>query len=118
MDTRSIKEIAGAAAASTVLICLILASYRHGQRREISMLRNWAQENRLQLLAFRQRRFFEPAPFFFLTSHRTPAYLVKVRDEQGNERSAWVRLGTLWESIYWSGKHAVEVKWTETRPLL
>jgi hypothetical protein len=115
MDTQSVKEVLGAAAMAAAPILGILLLYWHGRRREIWMLQNWARENHFELLSFRQRRFFEPAPFWFLSGHRTPAYLVTIRDEQGKQRSAWIRLGTLWEGICWGGKHVVTVKWNEVR---
>src|SRR5438067_1897219 len=115
MDKQSVKELTGAAAIATVLIAAIFAGYRHGRRREILMLQTWAERNHFQLLDFRQRAFCEPAPFLFWTSHRQPNYFVRVRNQHGKERSGWVRLGTIWESIYWGGKDKVEVRWEESR---
>jgi hypothetical protein len=109
------KEIAATAALAVVLVALILALYRRGQRREISMVQRWAARSHLELLSLRGRAFFEPAPFSFWISHRTPNYFVRVRDQQGKERSGWVRLGTVFESIYWGGKDKVEVRWDEAR---
>ena len=109
------KEFAAAAALATVLIAAILAIYRQGLRREVLIVQRWAEQNQFQLLHFRQRAFCEPAPFCFWTSHRTPSYFVRVRDQHGKERSGWVRLGTISEGIYWGGKDKVEVRWEETR---
>jgi hypothetical protein len=108
------KEIAIVAVIGAGAIAALLGLYGHGRRREVWMLRRWAGRSRFELLCFRQRAFVEAAPFSFWTSHRTPNYFVTVRDEQGRERSGWVRLGTVFESIYWDGKDKVEVKWEDT----
>jgi hypothetical protein len=107
------KEIATAAGLAVIAVAAILALYRRGQRREIQMLKIWAERSHFELLHSRERRFLEGAPFSFWTSHRTPNYFVKVRDQQGRERSGWVRLGTVFERIYWGGKDKVEVRWEE-----
>lgn len=109
------KEILIAAAVAIGAIAAILGLYRFGRRREVQMLRLWAERSRFELLQFRQRAFSERAPFSFWTTHRTPNYFVRVRDQQGKERSGWVRLGTVFESIYWGGKDRVEVRWEEAR---
>lgn len=109
------KEIAAAAALVVVVIAAVLALYRRGQRREMQMLNQWAERSHFELLHSRERRFLEGTPFSFWTSHRTPNYFVKVRDQQGRERSGWVQLGTVFESIYWGGKDKVEVRWEEAR---
>jgi hypothetical protein len=115
MDPQSVKDIIRNAGIALAAISVWLGMYYLGRLREKSMLRNWAEKNRFQLVSFRQRRFFESAPFSFLTSHRQPAYFITVRDERGKERSAWVRLGTLWGSV-WS--NTVEVEWNEKREAL
>ncbi len=79
------------------------------------MLQRWAEQSQFQLVQFRQRAFSERAPFSFWTSHRTPNYFVRVRDQQGRERSGWVRLGTVLECIYWGSNDKVEVRWEEAR---
>ena len=79
------------------------------------MLQRWAEQSQVELLHFRQRAFTESAPFSFWTSHRTPNYFVRVRDRSGKERSGWLRLGTVIESIYFGGKNKVEVRWEEER---
>jgi hypothetical protein len=109
------KEIAATAALAVAVVAAILALYRRGRQREIQMLKRWAERSHFELLHSRERRFLEGAPFSFWTSHRTPNYFVKVRDQQGRERSGWVRLGTVFESIYWEGKDKVEVRWEEAR---
>jgi hypothetical protein len=110
MDLQSGKEIISHAGIALAVILVWLGIYWLGRLREKSLLRNWAEKNRFHLLSFRQRRFFEPAPFALLTSHRQPAYFVTILDDQGKERSAWVRLGTVWGSV-WSS--AVEVSWNK-----
>ena len=107
------NEITVAAAIATVIIVAQLAVNRLGRRREILMLKRWAERSQFQLLEFRQRAFSEPAPFSFWSSHRTPNYFIKVRDQEGKERSGWVRLGNFFESIYWGGRDEVKVKWDE-----
>ncbi len=108
------NEIVVAAALGTVITAAILAAYRWEQRHEILMVQRWAEKNRMKLLHLRARRLLEPAPFSFWTSHMTPNYFVGVRDQQGKERSGWVRLGTIFEGTHWGGKDKVEVRWEET----
>ena len=107
------KELVIATVVAVGAIATILGVYRFGRRREVVMLQRWAQRSHFELLHFRQRAFTEPAPFTFWTSHRMPNYFVKVRDRDGKERRGWLRLGTLFESIYWDGKHKVEVRWED-----
>jgi len=107
------KEFVMAGVVAAGAIAAILGLYRFGRRREAQMLQRWAEQSGFELLQFRQRAFSESAPFFFLTTHRAPNYFVNVRDQQGTERSGWVRLGTVLESIYWGGKDKVEVQWEE-----
>lgn len=107
------KGIAAAAVLATLTVTAILAGYRRGQKREALMVQRWAERNHFELLDSRERALLEPAPFSFWTSHRTPNYFVRVRDQHGKERSGWVRLGTVFESIYWGSKDKVEVRWEE-----
>jgi hypothetical protein len=104
------KEVVAAAIVGLVLVAAILVGYRRGQRREATMVQQWAEKNHFELMHFRERAFLEPAPFSFWTSHRTPNYFVRVRDQQGRERAGWVRLGTVFESICWGGRDKVQVR--------
>jgi hypothetical protein len=117
MDNNPVKELAGAIAIGMAAIVVVLTLYQLGRSCEIRMIRTWAKENSFELLSFRPRGFFEPAPFFFLLSHRQPQYLVAVRDPEGKERSGWVQLGTFFEGISGGGKHVVEVRWKRSLPL-
>ena len=99
-----------------VALVAVVGLYRYGRRREVLMLKRWAEESHFQLLHCRQRMFSEAAPFSFWTTHRTPNYFVRVKDERGTERSGWVRLGNVVESTYWGGKNQVEVRWVEGQP--
>ena len=109
------RELFIAAAVAIGAIAAILGLYRLGRRREVVMLRRWAEHSHLELLSFRQRAFAEAAPFTFWTTHKTPNYFVTVRDSHGKERSGWLRLGTFFEGTYWSGKNKVEVRWEDER---
>ena len=113
MDTPLATGITSGAAVAILAIAGVSAAYLHGRAREVSTLKRWAGENGFQLVSFRPRRFLEPAPFFFFLTVKQPQYFIRTRDAQGRERSAWVRLGTLWEGIYWNGKDKVEVRWDE-----
>jgi hypothetical protein len=104
----------GTLAIPAAAIGVVLVSYWHARRRELVMVKRWAERSKVELLEFRPRSFAEPAPFSFWMTHRQPNYFVKVRDGEGRVRSAWLRLGTLFESIYWSGKNNVEVRWEES----
>ncbi len=109
------KETVIAALVAIGAVAAVIGLYWFGRRREVVMLHRWAEQSQVELLHFRQRALSEPAPFSFWTSHRTPNYFVRVRDRDGKERSGWLRLGSLFESIYWGGKNKVEVRWEEER---
>ena len=107
------KETAVATALAGALVAAVLALYRWWQRCAVSIVRGWADRNHFELLHLRERSLLESAPFPLLGSNRQPSYFVTVRDQQGRERRAWVRLGTLLHSIFGFGKDKVEVKWED-----
>ena len=107
------KETVIAAVVAIGAVAAVIGLYWFGRRREVVMLQRWAEQSEVELLHFKQRAFSEPTPFSFWTSHRTPNYFVRVRDRGGKERSGWIRLGSVFESIYWGGKNKVEVRWEE-----
>jgi hypothetical protein len=107
------KEVAFAAALAVALVAAVLALYRWGQRCAVSLVRSWADKNQFELLHLRERSLFESAPFPLFGSNRQPSHFVTVRDQQGKERRAWVRLGTLLHGISGFGKDNVEVKWED-----
>lgn len=111
MDPQSAKEIFTGCAVGAAATWAILTFHRYTRRRHVSLLKTWATENHFELLSFHERGLFEAAPFFVLTSHHRPQFFVAVRDQQGNQRSAWVRLGSWAEGTIGYGKYAVEVKW-------
>src|SRR3954452_19232763 len=107
------KETVIAAVVAFGAVAAVVGLYLFGRRREVVMLQRWAEQSQVELLHFRQRAISEPAPFSSWTSHRRPNYFVRVRDREGKERSGWLRLGSLFESVCWDGKDKVEVRWEE-----
>ena len=83
---------------SAVLICGILAFVRCTRRRDMRILRQWAEENRFELLRVREKAFLEATPFNYWTRRRQRIYFVKMRAYDGQERSGWVRFGCLFSS--------------------
>ena len=109
-----IAAFAGFAALVTLLSVAAITLLRRGKQSEVLTVQRWAERNAMELQQVRERALFEPSPFCLWTSHRTPNYFVRVRDQQGRERCGWVRLGTISGSIFGESKDKVEVRWEDT----
>jgi len=58
-----------------------------------TILQDWADVNGLQILR-KEFRYFRQGPFWWRTGNGRVVYFVTVRDEQGRQRSGWVRCGS------------------------
>lgn len=111
MDQQSKKELVASVGIATLLIGGILALYRWGSRRNSSILQDWAEENKLQILLSERRVLLGRGPFSYWKAPKQSVYFIKVRDLQGKERSGWVRFGSYWGGTWDSDK--AEAKWEE-----
>ena len=91
------------------ILALILA--RESFSRAKRSIQVWAEENGLEVLQA-DRRSMRTGPFqWWTTSRGQIIYLVRVRDRDGRERSAWVRCGSYLGGVTFSEK--IEVRWDE-----
>jgi hypothetical protein len=77
--------------------------------RQIAILTQWAIENGFKILDS-ERRFFRRGPFFWTTSRGRVVYYVRVKAEDGEIRSGWVRCGNWWLGVF---INQAEVRWDE-----
>jgi hypothetical protein len=77
-----------------VILVVVVSTYWWFDRRSKVILQKWAEENRFQITAKKQRYMFFTGPFRWWTNGKNQIiYFVKVRDKEGRERSGWVRCG-------------------------
>lgn len=93
------------AAASLVLLTIGLTLWQN--ERANDMLAEWAIKNQFQIDRRERRRFFQ-GPFFWSTARGQYVFRVTLRDAQGRQRVAWIRLGSwlfgIWQNrvqVYW-----------------
>jgi hypothetical protein len=75
--------------------------------RSRSVLDQWADEQGFTILDSEYRNLFR-GPFFWTTSRGQTVYYVTVRDQQGTERSGWVRCGGWFWGLM---TNKAEVRW-------
>lgn len=75
--------------------------------RSEALLKEWAEENELDIVT-RQRRFFRRGPFLFTTSQGQDVYRVTVVDADGILRAGWVRCGGFFKGMF---SDNVDVRW-------
>ena len=97
------KQVLGLLA--VVAVVLVLSSFYSLRRRQL--LRDWADDNGLEILHSRARVFF-CGPFTWSSLRHQTVYFVRVRDKEGRERSGWVCVGG-----YTSDEPEIEVCWRE-----
>jgi hypothetical protein len=111
MDTQSVKEILGSVVIAAVLVGGTLWAYSRERRRGSSILRTWAEENKFEVLFSEPRVLLRAGPFPYWKNPKQPVFFVRVRDEQGKQRSGWVRFGSFWGGTWDS--HKADAKWQE-----
>ena len=113
MDSQSTKEVLSSAGIAVAVIAVILCAYAWSRRRENRALKKWAAENGLEILHCEERYLFGTGPFkWWSILAKQAVYFLTVRDEQGQERRGWIRLGRSWGMIY-SGDTITEARWKE-----
>ena len=99
---------------AAILVAALGTSAYRARRdyRASSLLQKWAHANRLEILHMETCRFFRGAFSEGLLEGRTarPVYYVRVRDQEGQERTGWVRCGNLWAGML---NDKTEVRWEE-----
>jgi hypothetical protein len=76
-------------------------------KRSAFLLRQWAEENDLRIVAQEERKFFR-GPFLWNSSKGQMVYYVTVEEGDGNLKSGFVRLGSWALGIF---SDQVAVKW-------
>ncbi len=79
------------------------------RERANDMLNKWAAQNQFRIEQ-REHRLFRKGPFLWTTGRGQYVYRVVVRDQNGRERTGWVRLGS-WLFGIWDEK--VQVYWED-----
>jgi hypothetical protein len=92
-----------------LVIVAILGWYFHAYfSRAKLLLEKWANENQYQLL-HAEYRSIRRRPFLWSAKGQA-VYRVEIRDEQGNERTGWVRCGSWLLGVF---ADEVKVKWDD-----
>jgi hypothetical protein len=92
-----------------VVAALVIGSLQWRISRSRFLLEQWAVKNGFDILHSESRDLFQ-GPFFWTTSRGQTVFYVRVRDDQGRERSGWIRFGG-WITGLWTDKS--EVKWED-----
>jgi hypothetical protein len=90
----------------SVLVIAVL-SYMWSLTRSRKLLEQWAAGNGYNLL-LAERRLFWLGPFWWHTSKGQVVFHVTVRDQEGRERSGWVRVGSHFGGLF---SDKTEVRW-------
>jgi|GEM_PF-6436131 len=95
------------------VICatVLLWAFREYSKRVKAILQKWAEKNGFQILQCK-RKFFVTGPFnWWKTSRNQYIYFLRIRERDGQERSAWTRIGDYTTGILYSEQ--MEVKWND-----
>lgn len=76
-----------------------------------SLVEQWAHQHGYTLLHY-ERRIFFLGPFFWTTSRSQIVYYLRIRDQQGTERTGWIRCGSWMLGLL---TDAVEVRWEDEK---
>jgi hypothetical protein len=86
---------------------LLISAVVWSRRRSEFLLRQWAEQNDLRIIAQEERKFFR-GPFLWNSSKGQIVYHVTVEDQDGNLKGGFVRLGSWALGIF---SDQVEVRW-------
>jgi hypothetical protein len=88
---------------ASIIVCYVIWFYR----RSASMLQQWGASNGFTLLHSASRNF-RRGPLLWSSSKHQAVYFVRVRDQEGRERSGWLCLGGYWAGLF---KYEATMKW-------
>lgn len=95
------------------IICasVLLWASREFSKKAKAILQKWADKNGFQILQCK-RKFFVTGPFaWWKTSRNQYVYFLRIRERDGQERSAWTRIGDYATGILYGEQ--IEVKWND-----
>ena len=78
-------------------------------KRSLNLLHLWVGENNLTLVKS-ERRFINRGPFTWRTGKGQEIFYVTVKDENDNEKNAYVRCGSFWFGLL---SDNVDVEWDD-----
>jgi hypothetical protein len=87
-----------------IALTVVLLWWRY--HRAATMIDEWASHEGLEVVS-KSVCWFWPGPFWFRTSRNQVVYRVRVRDQEGQEYSGYIRLGN-WFLGLWIDEVAVE----------
>jgi hypothetical protein len=90
-----------------LLVVAIVGSLAWHHARSRQVLEEWARREGYELVQSEYRMLFR-GPFFLTSSKGQTVYYVRVRDQNGRERSGYVRCGS-WFFGLWTND--VEARW-------
>jgi hypothetical protein len=91
-----------------LMIVIFILSMWWTFSRGCAILQDWAQQNNVELVEYHYR-WFARGPFVWRSKSHS-IYQITVRDEFGNLRSGWARVGSWWWGL-WQRK--VDVRWDD-----
>jgi hypothetical protein len=116
VDKDSLALIARIILIGLALTAAFVAWFWLGISRVRTVLRAWAAESGLRIVAFQKTNWTGRGPFNWWTnSPRQAIFHVRVLDKEGRERSAWVRCGSYFGGVLFGNQ--VEVRWEEKHDL-
>lgn len=94
-----------------LILALVVVIIAWTARRSRTMVEKWAIEHDLELLDA-QWRWFRKGPYFWKSSKNQHVYHFTVTDEDGVQRTGWIRCGGYWLGLLTS---EVDVIWDESQ---
>jgi hypothetical protein len=96
-----------------IIVLLAIAApfvglYWTGRIRRREALFTWASNHGFKILGFRQPVLTELSPFPLTASKAQQIFQIEVQDAEGNQRSGWIRLGSIWRGL---ASDRAEVRW-------
>lgn len=105
MNGHPVGGLIGFIALAVFLVAMLV--WHHS--RAGSLLDQWARSNGFTILS-REICLFFRGPFFWTTTKGQEVYRIRVRDQAGNPRSGYVRVGGAWLGMM---SDHVEARWDD-----
>ncbi len=86
----------------------LMALYWAGRRQRKWALARWASSHGLTIVRCEQPVLTELSPFPVTASKAQQIFRIIVQDVHGDQRSGWIRLGSVWRGL---ASPRVEVRW-------